>query len=234
MALGQFKEALSDLKAMESPDKPLIEEATEGAQLSSKLTGSCETDSQIYERISAIAPMNSEARLKRAECLSKENSHVLALGEYQKFLKLSPESLHIYPLVSDLHIKDGQLSNALSTVKECLRRDPDNRECKKSFRTFKSAEKKSAKLDELKSRNKHRDIIKLLINEEFLNECENLSPHFVQVANGHLCSAYSKTKNDKLTVDYCTKVIDHDENDYEALISRAEANLRLEEFQKCN
>lgn len=163
--------------------------------------------------------------------MHNEQSIPSAIGEYQRFLNLKPETLHIYPVLSELHMKDTELGNALNSVKECLRRDPEERSCMKLFKIYKKFEKKIIQMDVSNKKNKWRDVINVLIQDGFIVESEEFGTGFAKKAYSLACEAHSKIKRDKEAIEWCSKVLFQDQNDFEALFNRAESYLRTEEYQ---
>jgi tetratricopeptide (TPR) repeat protein len=155
-----------------------------------------------------------------------------ALGEYQRALKLSPEMLSVYPVVADMHLEVGELAEGLNVIKECLRRDPEMSKCMKAFRKYKNLEKGFAKIEESSSKNRWNDVVSFLVGDDFVSQAEQFGKLFSLKAYSTACLAYKNLKQSADTIKWCTKTLDAKNDDFEALLARADAYMETEEYQK--
>ena len=60
---------------------------------------------------------------------------------------MKPNSIPSYLQLSRLKLSLGELSSALQSLKDCLRLDPDQKECKKEYRVLKKLDKELGVLE---------------------------------------------------------------------------------------
>ncbi|KAI8908378.1 hypothetical protein EDD86DRAFT_191604 [Gorgonomyces haynaldii] len=178
------------------------------------------------------APMFLKARIERGESHLQMGETEQAVGDFSRAVKLKPDQMLNLKL-AQLHLKLGELSDAGSKIKECLRQDPDQKECKKWFRTIKKMEKLQNTMQKATETRKWRTVISTLFADGLMNlYLEQGAPSFKQTGYNAACLAYSKIRKDVESIEWCTKALQMDENNIEALIGRAESYLSQGDYQE--
>ena len=71
----------------------------------------------------------------------------------------------------------GEISLSMTSIRDCLKYDPDHSACKKLFRQLKRVEKDLKVLEEYDSKSKWKDVINMVVTEgggEVLRQLEGL------------------------------------------------------------
>lgn len=141
-----------------------------------------------------ICPRFLKALERRAECSLETNQLEQAVSDYSRVLKYHPNNA-LYLKLAGIYTNLGELDSSLTAVKECLRSDPDHKECKKHFKTIKKLQKELANLDDLINKRKWRDALQVLFETDggltsFVEEYKASSLN--KVVYLAACKAYSK------------------------------------------
>jgi tetratricopeptide (TPR) repeat protein len=181
-----------------------------------------------------ICPKYVDVLEKRSKCHLANNESEMAIGDLARAMKLSPNSNHIALELSTLYSSIGELDSANSVIKECLRHDPEHRACKKQFRKVKGLQKQLAALEKMKNKKKWAAILSVLFTEEkFAEEVEQLGAKpLLKDVYLYACEAYHFAKNYENAINFCSKVLNIQEELLEARILRAESYLAIDEFEK--
>ncbi|KAJ3018968.1 UNVERIFIED_CONTAM: hypothetical protein HDU68_010901 [Siphonaria sp. JEL0065] len=83
-----------------------------------------------------VCPLKVDWRLKRADIYHEMNDNVMAIGDLSQVagIKPTPEILH---RLASLRLKQGELPDALASIKECMKRIPKTSHAKKSLGVLK-------------------------------------------------------------------------------------------------
>jgi DnaJ family protein C protein 3 len=183
----------------------------------------------ILSGVLEICPWDPALRELRAECYINQGDLFKAVSDLRPTTKLRPDNTAGYYKISLLQYDMGEADESLTDIRECLKLDPDHKEC---FPHYKKVKKLV----------KHMQSVATFISEEKYDECvskaeamlktENKVFTYIHRANGHICHCHSKAGNFKKALAACKKVLDRDENNIEALCDRAEAYILQDMFQE--
>ncbi|KAI9324689.1 hypothetical protein DFJ73DRAFT_768073 [Zopfochytrium polystomum] len=137
----------TDVSALEALQE--IEVAKEDMRLLDNdiSTGAFEQALERLSRLSATCPLKSELRLKRVDIYLQTGDKVMAVGDLTRVAQLHPDDTSILRQLISLQLSIGDTTAALSTLKECLKQDPEHKVCKTMFRDLKKLEKSFKALD---------------------------------------------------------------------------------------
>ncbi|KAJ3371628.1 hypothetical protein HDU91_005083 [Kappamyces sp. JEL0680] len=250
---GKIPECLEDIKvyldshAQDEKALELLERAQEGLAALSALNRAKKDDCPMEElsTLIRISPKNPQllerfddgrTNRRRAECHLKLGEKDLAVFDFSRLIKLAPTRNDISIRLAELYLEMGELDSGVSAIKECLHNDPDERSCKKVFRRIKNLQKGLRKAEGLGEKGKWRDLTGFLVGDSdsdgFLKEVEELdSKELKTKVYGLLCSSYHGMKKHKETIDYCSRVIDVQDNG-NVRANRADAYLAQDDFEK--
>ncbi|KAK9762124.1 hypothetical protein K7432_012447, partial [Basidiobolus ranarum] len=204
-----------------------------------------------FTKAISIAVSMPSIRLKRAECYLGKGDIEEAVGDFSRTATLNPsDSSNLYKL-SGLHyfiLYDSQ--HALSSIKQCLTYDPEDKLCKPMFRKIKKLEKEVKKVETDVEKKLFLAAINKLIGpnsndgliskmeEEIRNTVESAgittnprSQLYIKLAQ-LTCTAYIGRKNGSLSKHWCAEVLKYDEENLEALVGRGDAHLLDDEFEE--
>ncbi|CAF2982079.1 unnamed protein product, partial [Rotaria sp. Silwood2] len=168
----------------------------------------------------------------------RANSY-LALGDTSKAVndlkatsKLIPDNTQAFLKISQLLYLMGDADDSLTNIRECLKLDPDHKECHTHY-------------TKVKKLAKQLEIIRDAISQSNWNECiekarqilklssDSSSSIFVYRAHSSLCTCMSRGKFPAIdTIKICTEILDaYHTSDAEILVSRAEAYILNENYE---
>ncbi|TPX57895.1 hypothetical protein PhCBS80983_g03487 [Powellomyces hirtus] len=244
---GSIDPAIKDLNeyvglnANDAEAKELLaayHEAWEASKLAGQLVASKQYEEAIAPLSTALLemPYSTTLRALRAECYLKTNVKEMAIADLTRITQIEPDNTGILMQLAQLHLEIGELTGALTNVKECLRLDQDHKECKKVFRQVKKLEKSIKAAEDALNSRKYRAAIKKL-NEQQPTVIAQVEAYGAQATTLRkriydiLCKAHAEAKDAANTVQWCGKVIEIDGENVDALVYRAEARMDMEMYE---
>ncbi|TPX53800.1 hypothetical protein SeMB42_g00592 [Synchytrium endobioticum] len=242
---GQFTDAVRDLQsyAHKNPkdtdvSQLLMElkEAQEHVKLAEAALkkNDCENAIQHLSTVLSVATYNVQYRMKRAQCYATRGDAEMASSDYSRAAKLKPDNTEALLQLANLHLSMGEIPSSMSSIRDCLKYDPDHSACKTLFRQLKKLEKNLKTLEQYESNSKWKDIIKMVPSGDgdVLKELDKLNAKAPKIRVLALtCKAYHKLKDSLQTIEWCSKVLNLDENHRDALVFRAEASIKEEDYE---
>eukprot|EP01006_Ploeotia_vitrea_P041540 TRINITY_DN66546_c11_g5_i1.p2 TRINITY_DN66546_c11_g5~~TRINITY_DN66546_c11_g5_i1.p2 ORF type:complete len:284 (+),score=177.61 TRINITY_DN66546_c11_g5_i1:619-1470(+) len=128
--------------------------------------------------------------------------------------------------------RQGEMDVALSHFKVGLRSDPDHKVLKREYKKVKKISRKVKAGMELLNSHRVRDLKEAVDN---FQQAIDLDPdHAVQASDlSHkICRAYNKMGKGKEALAACNKAMEHNPTSGDILCDRAEAHMKLEEWQE--
>ncbi|KAJ3108557.1 hypothetical protein HDU97_000839 [Phlyctochytrium planicorne] len=253
------KEALEDLNTYHklNPADPQAQESIAEAVSADQniIAADSHVASRSYEAaiesLSAVisaCPLMTSLRLKRAECYLALNDKEMAIGDLSRAAKLQPDSTDVLFRVGTLRLSIGEPSEALASIKECLKFDPENKPCKTLFRELKKLEKSLKKVETLINSQLWKGALRELLGAASVPgskaAAEGPTDGLVAAAEkigaktlmhktyAFVCQAYVELKDGQLGLKWCSKAVDQNDQDIDSLCNRAEAKIILEEYQE--
>jgi DnaJ family protein C protein 3 len=157
----------------------------------------------------------------------------MAIGDLARAMKIQPSENRYSLQLAGLYFSIGEVESGLNAVKECLRQDPEHKECKKLFRKIKAVKKQFTVLKNLQQKRKWSSILSILFTEDnFVRDVEEIGATALKKqVYMFACEGYHWIKNHDNVISYCTKVLDINSDFVDARIFRAEAFLTKDEFE---
>lgn len=137
-----------------------------------------------------------------------------------------------YLLLHSLHAQIGELDDALKHLKECLRSDPEHKECKKKHRELKDLLRRFKNADDSAKKGRWKDVKEILVDEKGLlqvatsTKSNQLRSRIYELA----CKAYHYTKDHPTAVKHCSSVLEIDNKNIEVLLMRADSHMASEDY----
>uniref|UniRef100_A0A914BUA5 J domain-containing protein n=1 Tax=Acrobeloides nanus TaxID=290746 RepID=A0A914BUA5_9BILA len=167
---------------------------------------------------------------KRAKCRQTRGDIQNAISDIKAIAKLVPDSTGAYLEMSQMYYSVGDAENSLLQIRECLKLNPDHKEC---FPFYKKVKKLAKLREDLNSAANKEDWLACLENGrkilKFEKDIENVQLDVFRVT----CKCNLKSGHIAEAIQECTEVLRYgDENDEAVLCDRAEAYIENEEFDK--
>ncbi|KAK7089969.1 dnaJ homolog subfamily C member 3-like [Littorina saxatilis] len=237
---GNLDEAEKDFQAVVNQE-PNNMEALEKAQMIAPLRQQIEQARALYQHgdyqsvihilgpVVEQCPSFQELREMRAESYVELGELGKATGELRTTVKLTPDNTKGYLRLSLLHYQMGEEEDSLLQIRECLKLDPDHKECFAHYKKVKKLAKQLASANEFKNSEQYQECVDKA--EQILKtESEILS--FVLRARSFTCHCQSKMGKIKEALAACNTVLEMDPENIDAIIDRAEAHIMDEEYDK--
>lgn len=106
-----------------------------------------------------VCPSNIDLRFKRAECYLKHGDKEMGIADLTRASRMGSGNLKTHIQLAKLHLSLGEIATAIGSLRECLRSDPEEKECKKEFRAMKKLDKAFKEVEELVEKNKWRQVM---------------------------------------------------------------------------
>ncbi|KAI3638018.1 hypothetical protein MIR68_003629 [Amoeboaphelidium protococcarum] len=194
---------------------------------------------EVLGDIFQTCPNSLEFRLLRAEAYEKKNDFPLAIADYSRAIGIKADNIPAMIKLHSLHLRMGDLEQSLNSLKMCLHLDPEHKQCSKAFRKIKKVKKLVEKSEQQAKIGKLRDAL----SQDYLDvdqkgskgviaalEELNIGGQFRLSVYSLVCDIYGKLKKSTDAVTWCSKVLDLDPNNADALVNRAEAQMSDEDY----
>ncbi len=108
-------------------------------------------------------------------------------------MQIKPDDLEVFVKLADARLSIGELVESVSALKDCLRSDPDQKECKKRFRNLKKINKKLEGVKEAVEKNKIVTAKDFLINQNLIQDVEKLGSRALSgQVYGYACKVFKE------------------------------------------
>ena len=150
------------------------------------------------------------------------------LGRDQQMQKQA-EKLDGHLKISQLHYRLGEVAKSSTEIKQCLKLDPDHKKCFKHYKKVKKLMRCITDASSLISQKRFSDA---LVQLKAALEIESKERVYLIQLNNKICHRYHKKTRAVQAIEACTKVLNIDRNNLDALCNRGEAYLSDEECEK--
>lgn len=186
---------------------------------------------EVLTRVIAECPWDVTLREMRAQCYENLGDLINAISDLRPTTKMVPDNTAGFLKLSKLYYKMGDADESLNVIRECLKLDPDHKDC---FSHYKKVKKLAAQLRSIQE----------LIGQGSFDECVDKGkaalrtepdvPQIVQHVKGRLCHCHSKAGHTREAVDSCSDALRLNPEDTRALCDRAEAYLADGQYDRAS
>ncbi|KAM7302891.1 dnaJ homolog subfamily C member 3 [Ixodes scapularis] len=177
---------------------------------------------EVLTRVITECPWDVTLREMRASCYENLGDVMNAIMDLRPTTKMVPDNTVGYLKLSKLYYKLAEAEESLNVIRECLKLDPDHKDC---FSHYKKVKKLAGQLRSI------QDLIGQSQYAECVDKCraalrtEPDVPQLVQHVRGRMCHCHSKAGDVREALETCSEALKLDPNDLRALCDRAEAYL---------
>ncbi|XP_064614788.1 dnaJ homolog subfamily C member 3-like [Liolophura sinensis] len=191
--------------------------------------GDYEAAISILSRLVEICPWNAELRELRADCYIAMGEYIKAIGDVRSTTKLRNDNTAAYYKVSKLHYDIGEADESLMEIRECLKLDPDHKQCFPHYKKVKKLVKQLQSARELSNEQRFEECIDKA--NQILKTEPEVFPYVLR-AKSHICHCQSKIGHVRDAVNACNEVLHMDPDNVDALCDRAEAFIADEQYEQ--
>ncbi|XP_055695415.1 dnaJ homolog subfamily C member 3 [Lutzomyia longipalpis] len=173
-----------------------------------------------------ISPWSATFRESRADCYIKENDVLSAVSDLRSVNRLSHDSTGGYFRLATLLYNMGHTADALKEIRECLKLDPEHKDCFPFYKKLKKVEKA---LSDAQSYLDERQYVGCIDSAEKVLKFETEVPMVIFSAKHLLCSCHVKEEQFTQAVTRCREALEI-HKDPTVLCDRAEAYIGTEMY----
>jgi len=239
---GDFTDAKEDFQTVLQTDSS-NSEAKNQFDVTIKMSETAQQAEQAYsyqdypkaiEYLSSIiehCPWAIRLRELRADSYLKSGDNLKAVNDLKATAKLIPDNTQAFLQISLLLYSMGDADDSLTNIRECLKLDPDHKQCHQHYLKVKKLAKQLENIRDATSQSRWEDCLEKARQILKLSN-DPQSATFVYRAHSSLCTCMSRGKLPaKETIDTCTEILDtYHVSDAEILVSRAEAHILNEDY----
>uniref|UniRef100_A0A7N8XDK9 DnaJ homolog subfamily C member 3 n=1 Tax=Mastacembelus armatus TaxID=205130 RepID=A0A7N8XDK9_9TELE len=241
LAMGKSKSALPDLSRLKS--NPTNKEEMEAQ---SQLTKSDEIQRLValahssfsnQDYMTAAAQLDTvietcvwdvTSREMRAECFIQMGEMGKAISDLKAASKLKSDNTPAFYKLSTIYYNLGDHEMSLNEVRECLKLDPDHKQCYSHYKQVKKLNKQIQSAEELIQEQRYEEAVS---KYEGVMKTEPNVHHFSHLAKERICHALSQAQQASRAVSVCSEVLQSDPENVNVLKDRAEAYIQEEQYE---
>ncbi|GAB1866921.1 DnaJ-like protein subfamily C member 3 [Camponotus japonicus] len=182
---------------------------------------------QQITRILEVCPWSSDLREQRAESHRHLGDYMSAISDIRSTTKLLSDNTEGFFKLSTWLYRLGQVEEALKEIRECLKLDPDHKECfpfyKKIRKIHKFLQDAKTALENTKDYNSCIDLSNRILKEEPYEKNVQFT------AFHYLCKCYTGTSNTTYAIRNCQEALEI-KKEPDLICDSAEAYLAAEMF----
>jgi DnaJ homolog subfamily C member 3 len=188
--------------------------------------GDFQTAITLLTQLLEISPWSAEFRETRSRCYLKAGDKIAAISDMRSVNRLSQDSTTGYYKISKLLYELGHATDSLKEIRECLKLDPEHKDCFPFYKRVKKIEKFITTAQDAIENNQFADCIEA--SERVLkNEKEVVM--IVFGAKQSLCTCMVKDEQYTKAIGKCGEALEM-QKDPSILCDRAEAYLGTEMY----
>uniref|UniRef100_A0A6I8RKZ9 DnaJ heat shock protein family (Hsp40) member C3 n=1 Tax=Xenopus tropicalis TaxID=8364 RepID=A0A6I8RKZ9_XENTR len=172
---------------------------------------------------------DAEIRELRAECYISQGEPGKAISDLKAASKLKSDNTNAFYKVSKIYYQLGDHEMSLSEIRECLKLDPDHKECFSHYKQVKKLNKQIQAAEELIHEGRYEDA---LPKYEGILKTEPNVPYYSALVQERSCHCYSKSQQSTEAIRVCTEFLQQEPNNVNALKDRAEAYILEEMYEE--
>ncbi|GAA6087907.1 dnaJ homolog subfamily C member 3a [Tachysurus ichikawai] len=168
------------------------------------------------------------SRELRAECFIQLGEMGKAISDLKAASKLKNDNTQAFYQLSTIYYNLGDHEMSLNEVRECLKLDPDHKQCFSHYKQVKKLNKQIMSAEELIQQQRYGDAAS---KYESVMKTEPNVPQYTVHAKERICHCLSKDQQGAKAVPVCSEVLSSDPQNVNALKDRAEAYLQDEQYE---
>ncbi|XP_033759838.1 dnaJ homolog subfamily C member 3-like [Pecten maximus] len=240
MKQGNLDKAKEDFAVVLSKD-PTNEEANSNIHKIHPLQSSIQDAKHFYQmrefqasidlltQAIEVCPWDVELREIRAECYMAQGDYFKAVGDIRSTTKLRSDNTPAFLKLSLLYYDMGDAENSLINIRECLKLDPDHKECYPHYKKVKKLVKQLQSIQDMRNEKQYEDCI---AKAHQILKTEPTVTLYIMKAKSFLCHCHSRTGNINDAFDICNEILNLEPENIEAVMDRAETYLLNEQFDQ--
>ncbi|XP_064456075.1 dnaJ homolog subfamily C member 3-like [Ornithodoros turicata] len=182
---------------------------------------------EVLNRVVQECPWDVVLREMRATCYENLGDINNAINDLRPTTKMVSDNTVGHMKLSKLYYKLGDAEESLNTIRECLKLDPDHKDCFAHYKKVKKLVAQLKSIQDLVTESRFEDCIEKA--KAALRTEPDVAP-IVQTVKGRMCHCHRKAGNTAEAITICTDAIRLFPEDVRAHCDRAEAYLAEEQY----
>uniref|UniRef100_A0A671UUQ8 DnaJ homolog subfamily C member 3 n=1 Tax=Sparus aurata TaxID=8175 RepID=A0A671UUQ8_SPAAU len=220
LAMGKSKSALPDLSKVIELKPDFTSARLQRGNLLLKQGRLDEAESDL-KKVTCVWDVTS--REMRAECFIQMGEMGKAISDLKAASKLKNDNTQAFYKLSIIYYNLGDHEMSLNEVRECLKLDPDHKQCYSHYKLVKKLNKQIQSAEELMQEQRYEDAVS---KYEAVMKTEPNVRHFTLFAKQRICHQASRA------VSVCGEVLQADPENVNVLKDRAEAYIQEEQYEE--
>jgi len=173
-------------------------------------------------------PWDVRLRELRADAYNHLGEVFKSISDLRAVTKLRPDSRSTHLQISLLHYSAGEHEDSLTEIRECLKLDPDDSDCKPHYNKVKKLSKQYGSIDKFIADQRWNDCVEKA-KQALKTESEEW--RYVTKSNRLLCHCLRHDGRPDDAIKACDEALAADSDSFDALMDRGEAKLNLEMYE---
>lgn len=183
---------------------------------------------EMVTQLLEISPWSRELRETRADSYIAIGDILAAISDLRSVNRLTQDSTDGYYKISNLLYQLGHASDALKEIRECLKLDPEHKDCFPFYKLVKKVEKALTDAHEFFENKEYDDCIR---STERALKYESEVPMIVFSAKQLSCTCHVKAEKYSAAIGQCREALEL-HKDPSVLCDRAEAYIETEMYDE--
>ncbi|CAL8390211.1 unnamed protein product [Gadus morhua 'NCC'] len=169
------------------------------------------------------------SRETRAECFIQMGENGKAISDLKATSKLRSDNTKAFLQLSIIYYHLGDHEMSLTEVRECLKLDPDHKQCYAHYKKVKKLNKQIMSAESLIQDERYEEAVS---KYEAVMETEPNVPQFSHNAKERICHALAQAQLPGRAIPVCSEVLEAEPENAGALKDRAEAYIQDEQYEE--
>uniref|UniRef100_A0A4W6FWZ5 DnaJ homolog subfamily C member 3 n=1 Tax=Lates calcarifer TaxID=8187 RepID=A0A4W6FWZ5_LATCA len=235
---GRLDEAESDFKKVLKSNPSDKEEREAQSQLTKsdeiqRLVAEAHSSFSSQDYVTAAAQLDTVIELLstcyRLECFIQIGEMGKAISDLKAASKLKNDNTQAFYKLSTIYYNLGDHEMSLNEVRECLKLDPDHKQCYSHYKQVKKLNKQIQSAEELIQEQRYEEAVN---KYEAVMKTEPKVHHFTLLAKERICHALAQSQQASRAVSVCSEVLQSDPENVNVLKDRAEAYVQEEQYEE--
>lgn len=187
------------------------------------------TAESIFNIVLETCVWDAEIRELRAECYINQGEPGKAINDLKAASKLKSDNTGAFYKVSLIYYELGDHEMSLSEIRECLKLDPDHKNCFAHYKQVKKLNKQIQAAEELIKEGRYEDAIS---KYGTVLRTEPDVSFYSALVQERRCHCYSKNQQSNEAIRECTEFLQKEPENVHALKDRAEAYIQEEMYEE--
>ncbi|RWS14564.1 dnaJ subfamily C member 3-like isoform X2, partial [Dinothrombium tinctorium] len=183
---------------------------------------------EVLTKLIQVLPWDVRVREMRSKCYQHMGDIENAISDLRATTKLRSDNTEGFKALSILHYNFGEAEESLNAIRECLKLDPDHKEC---FKHYKKVKKLAAQLRDMNEFSQQGKYTECVQKTHAALKTEPNASRIVQIIKAKRCHCLNKANKSDEAISACTEALELDDGDVNVLCDRAEAYLQNEDFE---